>query len=198
MIGDPVSPGPEFPKLEYASKEMETIETQFPAANRTKFAGAMARPSIYKTVSPGRYALLHFSAHAVANKESPLDSAIILSPENDNFKLYARDIIDTPLTASLVTISACRSAGARTYSGEGLVGLAWGFLQAGARNVIAGLWDVTDSSTPEMMRVLYSRIAKGDAPAEGLHNSKLALIRSETAYRKPYYWGPLQVYGRGF
>jgi CHAT domain-containing protein len=198
IVGDPVPPGPEFPKLEYAAKEIETIETKFPAANRAKFAGPMARPSIYKTASPGRYALLHFSAHAVANKESPLDSAIILSAENDNFKLYARDIMDTPLTANLVTISACRSAGARTYRGEGLVGFAWGFLQAGARNVIAGLWDVTDSSTPEMMGVLYSRIAKGDAPAEGLRDSKLALIRSETAYRKPYYWGPLQVYGRGF
>jgi CHAT domain-containing protein len=198
MIGDPISPSPEFPKLEYAAKEMETIETQFPAANRAKFAGPMAKPSTYKTSGPGHYALLHFSAHAVANKQSPLDSAIILSSEKDNFKLYARDIIDTPLTADLVTISACKSAGARTYSGEGLVGFAWGFLEAGARNVIAGLWDVTDSSTPEVMGVLYSRIAKGDAPAEGLHNAKLALIRSETAYRKPYYWGPFQVYGRGF
>jgi hypothetical protein len=39
----------------------------------------MARPDAYREANPGRYALMHFSAHAVANKESPLDSAIILS-----------------------------------------------------------------------------------------------------------------------
>ena len=52
------------------------------------------------------------------------------------------------LNAALVTISACRSAGARTYAGEGLVGLTWAFLEAGAQNVIAGLWDVSDRSPP--------------------------------------------------
>jgi len=53
--------------------------------------------------------------------------------------------VNLPLQAELVTISACRSAGARTYSGEGLVGLAWAFLNAGAHNVVAGLWNVEDA-----------------------------------------------------
>ena len=198
IIGDPVSPGPEFPRLDYAAKEIATIEEKFPAALEQKFTGPMARPGVYREASPERFSLLHFSTHAVANKESPLDSAIILSPERDNFKLYARNILDTPLRAALVTISACRSAGARSYSGEGLVGFAWAFLQAGARNVIAGLWDVTDSSTPGIMDVLYSRIAQGKTPAEGLREAKLTLIGSASAYHRPYYWGPFQIYSRGF
>lgn len=198
IIGDPISPDPEFPKLDYASKEIQVIEAKLPAGSVTKFTGAMARPGVYRQADPGRFSLLHFSTHAVANKESPLDSAIILSAEHGNFKLYARDIMETPLRADLVTISACRSAGARSYSGEGLVGFAWAFLQAGARNVIAGLWDVTDSSTPAIMDVLYSQIAQGKSPAAGLREAKLALIRSVGAFRKPYYWGPLQIYCREF
>jgi CHAT domain-containing protein len=71
-------------------------------------------------------------------------------------------------------------------------------LQAGARNVIAGLWDVTDSSTPGLMDVLYSEIAQGKAPAEALRDAKLSLVRSASAYSKPYYWGPFQIYSRGF
>jgi hypothetical protein len=59
--------------------------------------------------------------------------------------------MQVPLRADLVTLSACRSSGARTYAGEGLVGLARAFLQAGAGSVIAGLWDVSDQSTSEMM-----------------------------------------------
>jgi CHAT domain-containing protein len=101
-----------------------------------------------------------------------------------------------PLQADLVTISACRSAGARSYSGEGLVGFAWAFLQAGARSVIAGLWDVTDSSTPGIMDVLYSQIKDGKSPADALRQAKLNLIRSTGSYRKPYYWGPFQLYIR--
>jgi len=96
----------------------------------------------------------------------------------------------------LVTISACRTAGARSYSGEGLVGFAWAFLGAGARNVIAGLWDVTDRSTPQIMSVIYSQLARGSQPSDALRQAKLALIHSGTAYRKPYYWGPFQLYTR--
>lgn len=51
---------------------------------------------------------------------------------DDTYKLHARDIVALPLTAELVTLSACHSAGARAFAGEGLVGLAWGFLSAGA------------------------------------------------------------------
>ena len=90
---------------------------------------------------------------------SPLDSAIVLSKastEDDSFKLYARDIIQHPLHAELVTVSTCRSAGARAYSGEGLVGLSWAFLRAGAHDVIGALWDVSDVSTPQLMDELYA------------------------------------------
>ena len=132
----------------------------------------------------------------MANKESPLDSAIILSPGGDNFKLYARDVIGIPLQADLVTISACRSAGARSYSGEGLVGFVWAFFQAGARNVIAGLWDVTDSSTPAIMSVLYAKIASGVGAADALRAAKLKLVHSKEGYRRPYYWGAFQIYTR--
>ena len=91
--------------------------------------------------------------------ESPLESAVVLSGPDTGYKLYARDVADKPLNADLVTVSACRSAGERTYSGEGLVGFAWAFLRAGARRVIAGLWDVDDRSTARVMDELYAGLA---------------------------------------
>jgi CHAT domain-containing protein len=196
ILGDPVPPGSDFPKLDYASDEIARIRTRFPAEQTEVVTGAQAHPDAYPQVQPGRFSLLHFSAHSVANQQSPLESAIILSPHGDKFKLYARDIIGVPLRADLVTLSACRSAGARSYSGEGLVGFTWAFLQAGARRVIAGLWDVTDRSTPDIMEVLYSRMQSGEEPATALREAKLALIRSGRNFRKPYYWGPFQLYVR--
>ena len=112
---------------------------------------------------------MHFTAHAEANAESPLDSAVILSRDDNapagGYKLYARDVAERPLSADLVTISACRSAGERTYAGEGLVGFAWAFLRAGARRVIAGLWDVDDRSTAALMGRVYQASLQGPRPA---------------------------------
>ena len=110
------------------------------------------------------------------------------------YKLYARDVADRPLSADLVTISACRSAGERTYAGEGLVGFAWAFLRAGARRVIAGLWDVDDRSTAALMGQVYANLARGASPGEALRAAKLEMIRSGAATAKPYYWAPFQLF----
>jgi CHAT domain-containing protein len=80
------------------------------------------------------------------------------------------------------------------YSGEGLVGFAWAFLHAGARNVIAGLWDVNDQSTSRLMDALYRELASGKSPADALHAAKLELVKSNGNLRKPYYWAPFQLY----
>src|SRR4030095_13559474 len=114
-------------------------------------------------------------------RDSPLHPAVILSRDDNapagGYKLYARDVAERPLNADLVTISACRSAGSRTYSGEGLVGFAWAFQRAGARRVIAGLWDVDDRSTASLMTTLYTRLAAGETPAAALRAAKLDLTR---------------------
>jgi CHAT domain-containing protein len=118
----------------------------------------------------------------------------VLSEESASHNLYARDIARTPLDARLVTISACDSAGTRTYSGEGLVGLSWAFLRAGAQEVIAALWEVNDASTAQLMDRLYAGIAAGESPADALRAAKLAMLRSDTIYRRPFYWAPFVIY----
>jgi CHAT domain-containing protein len=153
-----------------------------------------ASPAAYRSAAPERFTFVHFTAHAAANLESPLDSAVILAGPDDRYKLYARDVAEMPLRAELVTVSACRSAGERAYSGEGLVGFAWAFLHAGASRVIAGLWDVDDRSTAELMDRLYARIAAGDTAAHALRDAKLSLLARGGNYSKPYYWGPFQLF----
>jgi tetratricopeptide (TPR) repeat protein len=197
LIGDPAYRTPEFSRLPYASEEIEAIEHKLAGAEFAEYRGARAQPDAYRASNPARFSIVHFAAHAVANAESPLESAIVLAPgAQESFKLYARDVLDAPLEARLVTISACRSAGARSYSGEGLVGLAWAFLQAGAENVVGGLWDVSDRSTAQLMSHLYGGLAAGQRPADALRRAKLALLHSKTNYRKPYYWAPFLVYTR--
>ena len=196
LIGDPVASGDQFPRLQFAAREVTRIGEQFAAAQRTIRTGAEANPKAYLTADPARFSFVHFAAHAEANTEAPLESAVILSPAGDTPKLYARDILGVPLHADLVTISGCRSAGSRTYSGEGLVGLAWAFMSSGARQVIAGLWNVEDASTAEVMEQLYRGLTGGEPPEDALRHAKLRLIQSEGAHRKPFYWAPFMIYTR--
>ena len=191
VIGDPATGDPAFPALRYASAEIQAVARALPAS--TVYSGATATPQAFRDAHPERFDVIHFTAHATANKESPLDSAVILSPDANGYKLYARDVAAERLDADLVTISACRTAGDRAYSGEGLVGFAWAFLRAGARRVLAGLWDVDDKSTSELMTQVYAGLARGDTPAAAVRSAKLTLLARGGVTAKPYYWGPFEL-----
>ena len=197
LVGNPESPDPDFPLLAQGPTEVEKVSSHFPEAKREILLGREATPSAYRKAGPERYSYLHFVTHGTASYASPLESAVILSREGDTYKLYAREIVKYPLSAELVTISACNGAGTRAYAGEGLVGLSWAFLRAGARNVIASLWEVSDSSsTPQLMDELYQGLDRGEDPATALRNAKLRLLRSSTGtvFSKPFYWATFEVY----
>jgi CHAT domain-containing protein len=194
LFGDPAPRPPEFPALKYAAAEIASVSKYFPEDGVVAYQGDRASPAAYKSAALDRFSVLHFTAHAATNLESPLDSAVVLAGPDHAYKLYARDVAEKPLRADLVTVSACRSAGERAYSGEGLVGFAWAFLRAGASRVIAGLWDVDDRSTAELMDSLYARMAAGDTAPRALRAAKLSLLTKAGTYAKPYYWGPFQVF----
>jgi CHAT domain-containing protein len=197
LVGDTIPPNEEFPALPNAAEEIRVVEKYFPPDQREVFAKAAATPTAYVRGRPERFAYLHFVTHGTASVTRPLESAVILSNEGDSYKLYAREIVKHPLTAQLVTISACEGAGRRAYSGEGLIGLSWAFLRAGAHNVVGALWEVSDASTPQFMDVFYSELTKGRSPASALRTAKLSLLHSQDAqsvFKKPYYWAPFQLY----
>ncbi|MBV9762273.1 MAG: CHAT domain-containing protein [Acidobacteriaceae bacterium] len=193
LIGDS-EPVPEYPRLPQAAVELEDIEQHFPPSETTVYQGKAATVDSYRTADPKKFSSIHFAAHAQANQQSPLDSAIILSPGPGGYKLYARDVLDIPVTADLVTISGCSGAGTRAFSGEGLVGFAWAFFEAGARNVVTSLWDADDRRTAELMNRFYGRVRGGEPYATALREAKLEMLRSGTS--KPYYWAPFQLYTR--
>ncbi len=204
LLGAPVSPNQDYPSLPLFGSEMTRIERHFAAQHLAAYAGKQATPAAYLAGNPGQYSYIHFVSHAVASRTDPLDSAIILSDStpagaktsDGSFKLYARDIMQHPIDARLVTISACYGSGTRSYAGEGLVGLSWAFLRAGAHSVIGALWEVSDDSTPQLMDTLYQGIENGQDPATALRNAKLGLLHSQSRFHKPFYWASFQIYTR--
>jgi len=197
VIGNPVAASAEFAALPNASAEIHEVQRHFAPNAQTVISLGQAVPTAYGLSAPKQFQYIHFVAHGTASRLSPLDSAVILSPPPGapgEFKLYARDVVLHPLDAQLVTISACYGSGLRTYAGDGLVGLAWAFLRAGAHHVIGALWQADDSATPQLMDQLYGELAAGRSPDAALRTAKLALIHSPGVYRKPFYWGAFQLY----
>jgi CHAT domain-containing protein len=196
VIGNPIPAGEDFGALPNATSEIEHIRSHFASDRQTVITGAQAVPAAYAQTGPERYRYVHFVAHGVANRQTPLESAVILSetPGSNEFKLYAREVIRHPLHSRLVVISACNGSGLRTYAGEGLVGLAWAFLRAGSHNVIGALWPVDDAATASLMDELYAGLAADLPPAEALRAAKLTLLHSAGVYRKPLYWSAFQLY----
>lgn len=197
LIGNPNPPADSYEPLPHAQQEVTVVQNHFPFTQQSILTREHAVPAAYVQSHPERFSYIHFVAHGTASELDPLESAVVLSSAaNDpqTFKLYARDIVRQPLRAELVTITACYGSGSRAYAGEGLLGLSWAFLRAGAHNVIGALWEVSDSSTPQLMDHLYRGLERGLTPDDALREAKLALLHSQGTYRKPLYWAAFQLY----
>ena len=196
LIGDPNPPDRGYAKLPFAAQEMDAVKGHFVPSEVLVFRKQEASPDAYRAHAAQSTGYIHFTAHASSDQENPMESAIILSGPLGANRLRARDVARNNYPVRLVTISACRGAGAKTYAGEGLVGFMWAFFRAGARNIIAGLWDVSDESTPQLMDGLYGGLTSGVPAADALRNAKRGLMGRGETYRLPYYWGPFQLYIR--
>jgi CHAT domain-containing protein/Tfp pilus assembly protein PilF len=148
---------------------------------------------------PRETRLVHFGCHAVLNSRFPLDSALVLSvPESpvegrDNGMLQAWEIFeDVRLDADLVTLSACESGLGKDVGGEGLVGLTRAFQYAGARSVLASLWNVADDSTAELMAVFYRKLKEGKPKDQALQAAQVAMIGRGFS---PFHWAAFQLTG---
>jgi CHAT domain-containing protein len=178
---------------------MASVQKHFPSGNMTSFSGRDATPDAYLKSSPGLYKFIHLATHGTPNAVDPSQSAIILSAgKGGDFKLLARDIVDSSvrLNADLVTISACEGVGTQLQSLEGLLGLEWAFMRAGAHQVVAALWDQDDAVTPALMDDFYDQLTHGKSAATALHHAKLSILKAGGFHAVPYYWASLQLYTR--
>ena len=85
--------------------------------------------------------------------------------ENDGI-LTAEEVGGLKLNGTwLVALSACETGGGEARSGEGVMGLRRGFVQAGAQNLLMTLWPISDDTTVRIMLDFYEAAFKsGNAP----------------------------------
>jgi CHAT domain-containing protein/tetratricopeptide (TPR) repeat protein len=179
-------------------REVDSIRALFPQADVR--LGPDAREEAIKALKgPLRY--LHLACHGFLDERLPLESGLILSvpakgsDATDNGVLQAWEILESVrVDAELVTLSACASGLGTETVGEGIQGLTRAFHHAGARSIVASLWDVSDRSTATLMGHFYRGLRDGRSKDRALAAAQVALIRSGR-FAHPFYWAAFQLSG---
>ena len=65
-------------------------------------------------------------------------------------------------SSSSWVLSCSHSGRGSILKGEGVIGIAWAFLAAGARSVLVTLWERDDQATMMFMKSFYQRLKEGN------------------------------------
>ncbi len=99
--------------------------------------------------------------------------------------LTAREISRMDLRGTdLVVLSACET-GLGEVSSEGVFGLQRSFKQAGVKNLIMSLWEVSDQATSFMMTEFYANLLSGDDLKTAFVAAKQ---KCKQKFPEPQYW----------
>lgn len=133
--------------------------------------------------------VLHLACHGQFRADNPLFSSLLLA---DGW-FAVRDAYALDLNGALVTLSACETGISSLAPGDEIIGLARGFLSAGAPSLLMTLWTVDDERTAEFMRDFYSHLLDGENPASSLRRAQLQMLEREP---HPFFWSPFVMLGR--
>jgi CHAT domain-containing protein len=152
------------------------------AATESALAAALSE-------TPAR--VLHLATHGVVDPYEPSLSCVAMTPNEetgDDGYWFASEVLEMKLPCELVVLSACETGRGRLERGEGVVGLTRSFLAAGALEVVASLWAVSDESTSRLMDAFYrSMYDSKRSTAESLRAAREELRKNpETAH--PFHW----------
>lgn len=174
---------------------------------------------------PGKQ-FLHIATHGEFVSGSRYDSYLLMG---DGAKLLISEIAELGSALKgihLAVLSACQTGlGGTDEEGLEVAGLGYYFFQNEVDAVMASLWNVSDSSTSQLMQRFYQNLSVGTVAepvtkAEALRQAQLAMLRSNelgtddnerfvlsprngdearpaVGLAHPYYWAPFTLIGNG-
>jgi len=172
-------------RIPLADSEVALLSKMLP--NAVRFAGKQATFDSFQKYSP-HFDLIHLACHGQFQADNPMFSSLHLA---DGW-VTVRDVCARRLNAQLVTLSACETGLNKISAGDEILGLARGFLSAGARSLLLSLWTVNDAATTRLMTDFYANLQRGETIAASLRVAQTNLIKRG---EHPYFWSPFLVIG---
>ncbi len=191
-----------YPPLPETESEIKAIAQIFGTAPQPPHVllHAVANETQLRHAPLAQYRYLHFATHAdLPGKLQGVNEPFLLlgqveNTTQDDGLLTLSEVLDMPLDADMVVLSACVTGRGEAIAGEGVANFARALHQAGARNVVVSLWEVASEATEEFMTYFYRALQAGKSKAQAL-----ALARQEirARYPHPFFWAAFVLHGAG-
>jgi len=192
--------GLSIPRLPGTRREADAIIQLAPASESKKALDFEASRQTATSEELRRYRYVHFATHGFLDSQRPELSGVVLSMVDEHGRpqdgfLRAHEIFNLKLPAELVVLSACETGLGQEVKGEGLIGLARGFMYAGAPRVVVSLWSINDTATAELITRFYKGIlAEKMRPAQALQAAQVS-VSKEKGYSAPFFWAAFTLQG---
>ena len=200
IVGDPADMRDvqySFPALPGARKEALAIAKELGVDQRNVFIGADARrksveAAINRSAGEG---VIYMATHAVANPQNPLTRGFVVLDQTNWFagEIRTAKFKGWSKNPPLVVMSACQSALGRVFDG-GTFGVARTWTTAGAGQVVASLWNVSDLATYRLMTRFVTGLKQGKAPELAMQAAQLETIKDYP--HDPKMWASFTIIGR--
>jgi CHAT domain-containing protein len=178
--------------------ELSAIESLWPSEVRRLEDVEARREVLMQLAAQGmlsNVALVHIASHAQIISCQGVLAHVKLWDED----LYVDDVSALGLAGALVVLSVCHGAASTILPGEELLGLSRGLLAAGARDVMASLWETYDRGAIHLLKPFYGELLRGADPASALAYAQRTLINGgraiDEALASPLFWGSYSVLG---
>jgi tetratricopeptide (TPR) repeat protein len=152
LVGDPTG------DLPGAREEAEMLAEKLARGRLLRLDGGAATRDAVLSALAGA-SLFHYAGHAESLGPSGMSSALLTAGGS---RIELGDLLAAPRVPAGVVLSACEAAASTPRS---LMGIAQGFLIAGAEAVIAAPRAVKDVSARTFMVNLYAHLTNADVPA---------------------------------
>lgn len=198
-----------LPEVKTAGQQLSKLNTR-----TYLYQGGNASESNFRSaIQTAQPSILHFATHGftitdstakagvntayTATKNPLLRTGLVMAGGNNGWKarnkwdeddgiLTGMEIANLRLDSTeLVVLSACETANGEIQGSEGVFGLQRAFKLAGAKYIMATLWQVPDKETKEFMNLFYSRLAVKNTTIPD------AFYYTQKTMRKkypPFYW----------
>lgn len=198
-VGNPLvdsSRYPDLPPLHAAEREAREVSSLYDDATLL-VSDRATKGSIVAALQ--NVDVAHLGTHAVSDAADPEKSCLLLAPaDKDDGRLTMSEIASMDLgRLDTVVAAGCRTATPGHAYGY-VRSLSSAFLAAGARNVVASLWDVEDDAGREFSVTFHRALRSGADPADALRNVQVQMMRSpDRRYNTLAAWSAMQLYGVG-
>lgn len=186
-----------FPALPGARKEALAVASELGLDKENVLIGPSAtRKNVVRAINRSEgEGVIYMATHAVADPGNPLTRGfVVLSRDN----LFAGELRTTAFKGwnerqPLVVMSACQTALGREFEG-GMFGVARTWTNAGAGQVVASLWNVSDLATYRLMTRFVAGLKQGKVPELAMQAAQLETIKNYP--NDPKMWASFTIIGK--